>query len=49
MFILMLVLTLGYGQKQITFQEFNNLSRCQAAIAEISKVDSVEKAICIQK
>jgi len=49
MFVLMLVLSLGYGQKQILFQEFSSLSKCQFAISEISKVDMVEKSICIQK
>ena len=48
-YILLLVLSLGYGQKQITFQEFSSLNRCQTAIAEISKVDAVEKSICIPK
>ena len=49
-FILLLVVSLGYGQKQITFQEFNSLETCQMAIKEITKVDNMEaKATCLPK
>lgn len=48
-YVLLLVLHLGYGQTQITFQEFSSLKNCQSAIEEISKVETVEKSVCIQK
>ena len=49
-FILMLVVSLGYGQKQILFQEFDNLKRCQEAIKEISSTSAeIEKVVCLAR
>ena len=48
-YVLLLVLSLGYGQKQILFQEFTSLAKCQSAITEVSKVEAVEKSVCLPK
>ena len=46
----MLVVSLGYGQKQILFQEFNTLKHCQEAIKEISSTSAeIEKAVCLTR
>lgn len=50
-FILMIILNLGYGQKQVLFQEFSSQERCKLAMAEVSKIgpDTIEHAICLPK
>lgn len=48
-YVLLLVLSLGYGQTQILFQEFTSLEKCQSAIKEVSKVEAVEKSVCLLK
>lgn len=46
----MAVISLGYGQKQVMFQEFSTKERCAAAMTELSKIGSdIEKIVCLPK
>lgn len=50
-FVLLIVLNLGYGQKQVMFQEFSTLEKCSLAMSEVVKIgsDTVEKSVCLPK
>lgn len=48
-FILMIILNLGYGQKEVTFQEFTSIENCKTAIEEIKKSENIERLICMKK
>lgn len=50
-FVLLIVLNLGYGQKQVSFQEFSPLDKCNVAMTEVAKLgtDTVERLVCLPK
>jgi len=49
-FVLFIVISLGYGQKQVMFQEFSTLEKCNDAKSEVAKVGSdVERLACLPK
>jgi hypothetical protein len=42
-------MTLGYGQSDIKFQEFNSEKTCKTALELVTKADSKNIALCIAK
>ncbi len=50
-YLLFVVLNLGYGQKQVLFQEFSTQERCNSALVEVSKLgkDTIERVVCLPK
>jgi len=52
MYVLLLILSLGYGQKSIIFQEFSSEKSCEIASQEIKSSninDDVSKLVCLKK
>jgi hypothetical protein len=47
MYVLIIYLSLGYGQKDIQFQEFTSKQNCEAALSVIK--NQVESGVCLSK
>lgn len=48
-YILIIFMTLGYGQSDIKFQEFNSKKNCEIALEWVMKTDSKNITLCVPK
>ena len=48
-YILIVFMTLGYGQSDIKFQEFTSEKTCRTALEMLTKADSKIIAVCAVK